>query len=412
MTNPPNSEYMKIAEAARFLGVTQRWVYHRVLSGELPASKVGGLYFINRKDLQTLLDAGRVVPEIGETPEEGTVLPRLKCGFCYRLLEDENEIGGTCETDGCDEVICQSCWNKAVRTCARHSPTREQQLKQALDKKQAGELSVLVKASDARLSEITFLNRIHARLCGFSTLIHPVSGEAINIASWDEILETGDERAQLMHLLGKVVLDSTTTAQMPLNAWHHYLTKSKMKKTNPLELHIQAISNQETMVREGFDTQPLSADSLNYWIEKLIEIPAKTGNFRLVLLASTTGWADSARAVIDGSSGVAFSHRLALMYLYDIEKNELIYNLNDDRARRYAELFRPMLAYEEFTEVINAIIQCMGIHDSLTLDEAQSVLPYTPEKVKAAFKKMAEDGEFIVTEMKGLGTTLVKRQAL
>jgi len=109
MTFQSSSEYLKVAEAARLLGVTHRWVYRRVLSGELPASKVGGLYFIHRKDLQELMETGRIEPdkEIESEPEK--TLPGLKCSACLRLLKDESEIGGGCESDGCGEIICQRC---------------------------------------------------------------------------------------------------------------------------------------------------------------------------------------------------------------------------------------------------------------------------------------------------------------
>ena len=56
MADPVTSEYLKISEAAQLLGVTKRWVYRRVLSGELPASKVGNLYFIHRSDLKSLME--------------------------------------------------------------------------------------------------------------------------------------------------------------------------------------------------------------------------------------------------------------------------------------------------------------------------------------------------------------------
>lgn len=412
MTTLPPSEYMKIAEAARFLGVTQRWVYRRVLTGELPASKVGGLYFINRRDLQALIDGGRVSPSDEDIPEPSPTLPRLKCGFCYRLLRDESEIGGLCATPGCGDTICRQCWQLHIHTCARHSPSRAERLQSAREGLQSGEVQVLVEAPAARFSEINFLNRIHARLQGFSTLIHPLSGEAINISAWDEILETGDERAELMHLLGKVALDTNTIAQQPLNAWHHYLAKPKSRKGSALELHVQVVSNMERMVRDGFDTRPLSLNDLYTWIEKLVELPAKSGNFRLVLLASPTGWEDSVLNLVSGNGMAAFSHRLALLYLFDLEKTGLSFNSADAIARRYAELFRPVLPNEETAEVITAVLELMGAHDSLTLEEAQRSLPFPPEKVSRAFNDMAADGTFILTEIKGLGTTLVKRQAL
>ena len=183
MANPPNSEYMKISEAASFLGVAERWVYRRVATGELPASKVGGLYFINRKDLQDLLDSSRVTPKTSEEFESGSPLPRLKCGFCYRIIKSDDEIGGVCEREGCPELICNKCWKLNIHTCVQHSPNREQRLLKAQQQKEAGEIPILVKSGEARLAETTFLNRIHAHLSSFTTLIHPSSGEVINIPS-------------------------------------------------------------------------------------------------------------------------------------------------------------------------------------------------------------------------------------
>ncbi len=410
MTSLPTSEYMKIAEAARFLGVTQRWVYRRVLSGELPASKVGGLYFIQRKDLQALLDGGRVAPSPEDKLESASPLPRLKCGFCYRLLADESEVGGMCSSAGCGELICDKCWQLHIHTCVRHSPTRAERLQSAREGKQSGVVSLLVEAPEARLSEINFLNRIHARLGGYSTLIHPLSGEALDIPSWDAVLETGDERAELMHLLGKVALDADTTSQIPLNAWHHYTLKPKARKASTLELYVQVAANMEKMVRDGFDTLPLTLADLNAWIEKLIEQPARSGNFRLVLLASATGWEPRVLEALSGA--VPFSHRLALLYLFDLGSNTLLFNNADAAARRYAELFRPMLPDEETAQVIHVIIDLMGAHDSLRLEDACSSLPYPAEKVNQAFNAMAAGGDYILTEIKGLGTTLVRRQAL
>ena len=411
MTFQSSSEYLKVAEAARLLGVTHRWVYRRVLSGELPASKVGGLYFIHRKDLQTLMETGRVDPDKEAEIEPEKSLPGLKCSACFRLLKDESEIGGGCEVDSCGEFICQRCWDQNVRTCMRHSPNREQRLQKALAQKQAGELRVVVQAGAARISEISFLNSVHAHLSGFSTLIHPGSGLPLTVPSWDAILESGDERSELMHLLGKVVLDSQTVAQQPLNAWHHYAIKNK--NTASLEIFIQVISRMNKMVRDGFDSQALSADVLYDWINRSVETPDENaGNFRLVLLASSTGWDDSARAAITGENSFPFTHRLALLYLFDMERSDLVYNTNDDRLHRYSELFTLALGGKELIEIIQQVKNLMGVHDSLTLEEAQKTLPFYPEKIKCAFEKMAMSEEFMLIELKGLGSTIVKRQAL
>lgn len=409
MGKMPDSQYMKIAEAARFLGVTQRWVYRRVLSGELPASKVGGLYFINRKDLQALLDAGRVTPEIN--PEKrGENVKRLKCGFCYRLLQDESEIGGTCEKEGCAEIICVDCWKLNIHACAQHSPNREQRQQRAAERFEAGQLPILVKSGEARLAETTFLNRIHSHLSGFPTLIHPATGEVLNISSWDEALESGDERAELMHLLGKVALESSTIAQMPLNSWYHYALRAKNKKATPLEIHVQAVSRLENMARDGFDTQPLDLAVMNFWIERLIEQPAGSGLFRLVVLASPTGWGEDCRAAVRGGrAGYAYSHRLALLYLFDWPQNELIFNNGDDRTRRYAELFRPVLGSEEIYQLKAAILEKLSVFESLTLAEAMKTFPDSADKVKQVFELIAKEGKYQWSDFPDLGPTLVKR---
>jgi len=54
-----SSDFLKINKAARYLGVTRRWVYRRIWSGDLPASKVGSLYFIRQQDLDALIEQGK-----------------------------------------------------------------------------------------------------------------------------------------------------------------------------------------------------------------------------------------------------------------------------------------------------------------------------------------------------------------
>ncbi len=412
MVNFAASEYVKIAEAARILGVTQRWVYHRILNGELPASKVGGLYLIQRKALDGLIEQGQVVPSPKETNQPAP-LPPLKCGFCFRLLSDDSQVAGLCESEGCSKVICRQCWELDIHFCNQHSPSREQRWKQALVKRQQGLYPVLVKASTARLRETGYLNRIHQRLAEISTLIHPETGEVLTVSDWSAALQSGDERADLMNILGRVVLDAEMTAQMPLNAWHTYHLKSgRGRRQSSLQIHVQAVSRLQEMARDGFDTQGLNADDLNLWLQKTIDEPTRGGDFRLVLLAATTGWAKSARAWVSGGQSITYHHRLALLYLFDLDSNELVYNKGDDRASRYAELFRPLLAGEELDEISREIERELGFSDAVTLESLVRVLPYPAEKIQQALRSMADQGKYVITEMEGLGVTLVKKQAL
>ena len=411
------SNYLKIDEAARLLGVSTRWVYRRIWSGELPASKVGGLYFIDRQDLQALMEHKRSgkTADLIETPASAVL---LKCGYCFRLLTSDELVGEVCEFEACERLVCKYCLEQGVRHCAAHAPSRDQKFSEAQQLYQQGDIPVLVKSSSARLMELNFLNRIQARLARFTSLIHPLSGELLNIPDWDALLETKDERAEVMRMLDKVLLDSETEARQPLNASLCYrIPQQKKQKGPPLEITIQVISRLPLMLRDGFDTRPLSAEDLTPLLLRHAEEAQRQQVFRMVVWASMTGWDASARQVVQGEPGAAlgtgraaFMHRMALYYLFDLHKGELFYNLLDDRARPYAELFAPVLLAEEIGEAAAALEKRLLVYESLPLDEAVQILPYRRETLQQAFKRLAATGRYALMEAPGLGTTIVREK--
>ncbi|MCU0485845.1 MAG: helix-turn-helix domain-containing protein [Anaerolineales bacterium] len=407
MTDP--SQYLKIDEAARLLGVSRRWVYRRIWSGELPANKVGGLYFIPRQALQSLLAGGRTLADDAEPT--APVSARLKCGACYRLLLSDAQIGEVCQSEGCDELICCECLAEGIQHCAQHSPSREQKWEAAQQRYQQGELPLLLKSSTARLREVNFLNRIQMRLESIKTLFHPQTGEILTIPDWNALLEISDERAEIMRLQGKVILDTGMLASTPINSALTYrLPLQKNQKGLPLEVHVQVISRLANMLRDGFDTQPLSAELLQERILRLNEAAQHNGAFQLIVLASTTGWDAAARQILVGDGREkAFSHRQLLLYLFDLEHSELLYNPRDERLRLYAELFAPSLPAEELDAVIKMIEKEMLAYDSLTLRYAAETLPYPEAMLKRAFEQLAAGGNYSLTDVPNLGLTLVKK---
>jgi len=101
--------------------------------------------------------------------------PSLKCASCLRLLKSDSQIAGLCVADGCEELICKSCWQEGERFCARHAPGRDEKWAQAVQNLQTGEYTLLVKGSAARLQEVNFLNRIEERVTRVDTLTHPIT---------------------------------------------------------------------------------------------------------------------------------------------------------------------------------------------------------------------------------------------
>jgi excisionase family DNA binding protein len=409
MSDPTdNSDYLKIGDAARFLGVNKRTVYRRVWSGELPASKVGGLYFIRREDLKALLAQGKFSP--AEEPLPDAAL--LKCGYCFRLLDD-SQIGQACQAEGCNEVICAQCLSEGVHYCARHSPTREERWQAAQAAFQRGELGLLVKGSAARLREVNFASRIQQRLSRINTLVHPLSGEVISIPDWDACLEAGDERAEVLRLLGRVVMDDVLITQTPLNLWLNYrLPQPKGKTGFPLEVQVRVLSHLPEILRDGFDTRPFTVEELTAWLVRLSDEAQRGRLARLVVLASTTGWDSQARAILQGQAGsktaLPYAHRLARFYLFDLEQGDLVYNLQDDQARLYAELFIPTLLSEELAEAAAAVEKELVAYDSLTLEYASQVLPFTNAKLKLAFERLATTGRYHLAQSPESGLTIIR----
>ena len=405
------SEILKIDDAARYLGVTRRWVYRRIWSGDLPASKVGGLYFLRKEDLETLLAQGR----LGDmTQKEDTAkTPVWKCGYCFRVLEKDTEIDDVCLAEGCEELICSSCAAEGNHYCTQHVPDREQFWGDALQKHRDGVLPVLLKSSMARLREVNFIQRLQSRLSNINTLRHPLSDELLTIQNWDALVEERDERSVIMKMMNKVVLDADWVSRTPLNVSVYYQVESApagKQKNTPVGILVQVYSHSKAMLQQGFDIQPFSADELAHLLLSIGEQAQKKQVFTLVMLAATSGWDEAARTLIRGEgSGTAFSHRWLLIYLNDLEKRDVIYNRQDSRARAYAELFTALLPDEEDEEIIVAIEKEMGMHESLTLQYAVQVLPYSQKSMERAFTKLAAAGRYVLTTVPEIGQAIVRK---
>ena len=402
------SGLLKIPEAAQYLNVTRRWIYRRIWSGDLPASKVGGLYFIRRQDIDSLLEQGKLGGTGKLEPE--ALQSALKCGHCFRLLENDSLIGEVCRAENCEQLICTQCVAEGDHFCVEHEPNKEQLWEQALGDFRQGGILLLVKASQARLREVNFIQRFQTRLSGIGTLQHPLTEELIPVSNWDAYLELGDEQAEVMRLMNKVVLDADWLAKVPLNAWARYdLPVGKKQRGGPVAVLARTFSPLAEMLQKGFATCALSAEVLTARLLSLGEEAQRSQILTLVLLASTTGWDQAARDLVQGKeAGTAFAHRWMLVYLYDMETRQIIYNRQDSRLRGFAEMFTPLLPSEEVDEAAAALEKEMGFYDSLTMANALEIFSYSQATVRKAFELMASSGHYALTEIPNLGLAIVR----
>jgi excisionase family DNA binding protein len=408
MDDKTGSDILKIDDAARYLGVTRRWIYRRIWAGDLPASKVGGLYFIRREDMENLLKQGNLAGV--SRPEPKTPEPLLKCGYCFRLMDSDAMIGEVCAAEGCETLLCSICISEGRQYCINHVPDRAQLWESAVEDLRRGKIPVLVKASQARLREVNFLQRLQTRLVSIGTLIHPLSGEVLTVTDWQALLEEGDERVDVMRLMNKAVLENEWLARLPVNAHSRYLIPpTGRQKGGPVVILAQAFSHMKTMIQKGFDTGSMDAEDLTGLLLRLGEEAQRSQTVTLAVLGATSGWDEPARRLVTGEGGgLAFSHHWLLVYLNDMEKPEIIYNRLDNRLRSYADLFTPLLVGEETEEVARAVVREMGTYDSFTVRQALQVMPYSKKSIESAFEKLAASGQYALTEVPGLGLAIVR----
>ena len=394
---------LRIKQVAELLGVSTRTVYRRIWAEELPAVKIGGLYYIRQADLEQSISSSPDPVEV--------VSPKIvKCGSCLRILRDADKIAQRCNHAGCLEVICVDCLSKGKKQCRAHqSLTESVPLRKQAD--QQG--PVRIRASQARLRELNYLNRLRTRIRQIESLAHPRTGLLLSIPDWEAILKSGDERAEVLRLKGKVMLDSRETGEQPLNAWLQYHYKpGKGEPGSPLIIEIRVLSRLDVMVSDGLDTYPLDEQDLEDALIHASEAMPMDGSFKLLVLASPTGWKKQAQEIIVGTEKQSsFTHDDLLVYLYDMQTNELIYPLKDIRSVQYAELFNPALLTEEAVDAEEEIENLMleKGHSSLTLINAVKELPFSELVIKETFKRMANTGNYRLVELEDIGLAIQKK---
>lgn len=395
----------RIKEVAEMLGVSTRTVYRRIWANELTSIKIGGLIYVRQEDLEKILNQSTASLHKIETEPPKII----KCGSCLKILKNTSEIAQRCSSPGCVEVICNSCVTAGKTKCRAHQGFTEAI---SLRKKSKPEGPIKVRAGQARLLEVNYLNRLRSRMRRIESITHPVSGSLLSIPDWEALLKTGDDRAEVLRLKGKVLLDSREASEQPLNAWLQYIyTPSDNEQNSGLIIEIRVISRLDLMVDSGLDSWPLDEEDLEQSLIQISDAMLSEGSFKLLVLASPTGWTEAAKKIVTGfENQQAFANEDFLVYLFDMQSNNLIYPLNELRSVQYAELFNPSLLSEEAQDAeieIESLMLSKG-HSSLTLITAKNELPFSELVLLESFKRMANKGNYRLVELEDLGPAIQK----
>jgi excisionase family DNA binding protein len=394
--------------------VDYKTIYRLVRAGSLPASKIGGMYRIQRDRLEAYIQA-QSVPVAGRRQEGAGAMTgeRLKCGHCFRLLIGPREIGGACTTTGCGEPICLQCWDEGQRHCAEHRPSDRERLMSAQAALTRGEIPCLVTGLAARQVERAWIARFDERIQSVSSLYHPGTGEIVRVAEWEPFHLADDETLTLMRLLNVGFLDRATPATLPHNELSRYhIETGKLgwgKPGQAILLEARATGHLEAYVAEGFDTRPVDLEELTLQLADLEELATSAAATSIVGLGSPTGWDAAAVQHIVATGGRAYRHPLVLPCLVDLGTGAVHYNPADDRTQQlgFADLFKLPLEAEEVAAIRPLVEVAMVSKAGLAVAELARLLGKPEPLVRRACEDLAAAGRYQLVKEGSLGFVLL-----
>lgn len=407
------TEFMSIKDVAEYLEVDYKTVYRLVRRGEIPSSQVGRVYRIRKADVETYLADQRLAQaKVSSVPSLRTVqMPPLRCASCLRLLHDENEIGGVCETEGCNAPICTICWSRDQRhTCPDHAPSQSDRLAAARSQLDEGKVSVLVTALQACQREQAYISRFDAKVQKITRLRHPISGQIITPThSWAELRETSDQADELMELLRTGFLAADIEQTLPLNRSSGYRIPVKDGNRKALILAVRLIAHLPALIEQGFDTQPATAQEATRLLDEAIRKAESEASAILVGLASPTGWSQEARNyVVSGEPGRTFYHPAVLPYLVDLDRMSIAINPGDDRLAPMAPLFAPLLLEEGIAQAIEYIKRMLRTTGRVFISEISRDTGLDIVTIGQAFARLVQSGEYAAEDDPAFGKAIAR----
>ena len=414
--------FLSLKEMAQYLGMGYKAVWRLVLAGDLPASKVGGVYRIRKEDAENFLEKQKV-PLSGtvtksplgfrETSQEDSLFqksPGTSCARCLRLIKTVEMVGGECQDSLCDSILCRVCWaNERDRYCVDHKPSHEAKLEEVRQFMESGEIDVLVMSEQAYLREIGFISRFDQKIRQMNNLRSPVDGSKIRNPSWDDIHQEYTDDHEVTQLRELVKAPSSTS---PRNVWSGYhFSKGKKNKNGGFVIATKVFSHLHAYNENGFDTNPVTRGELAWLLQGLVERARSSHSLYIVGIASPTGWDTEAKESISGEGGErSFSDLNLVPCLIDLQSTQLIYYAHDNRLKPFIHLFLGEFEDETVERVLSFVRNRLQEIDPLTSIAVTKEIGSDREVVKEAFERLNAEGGFTVVKIDKTGLAISKHQ--
>lgn len=401
--------YLKIEDVAKTLNLDYKTCYKLVLSGQIPAAKIGAQYRISQADLDQFLNSRRTcVGSTAAVESAGEVACCARCGVAFRV---PSMVAGKCASPDCDAPLCNDCWERAGdRFCADHAQPEERvkAIEEARERRRRGEIPVFITPDRARQRELTFISRFDQSVRKLTGVDSPWDRGWTPVRDWASLC--CEEPGLLPRGAATIVKYGRGRRVLPRNATSFYYLGATGSKKKPFALAASSFSRVEAYQNQGFDTARAGRETLLEILENAVDLTVNRGT-RLVLgVASPTGWdAEAEEAVVGSVTERGFSHADIVLVLVDLDRNSFKFNPADSRAGRVLDLFIGELEEETLARVTEAVRHELFLRDSLTLTDAVKAAGETEHLVLKCFSRLQSEGGYTVDWIKGLGSVISKK---
>lgn len=421
-------EFLAIQEVAEWLGVSEKTVSRLVLSGQLPATRVGGSYRLRQGDIQDYLDRQQVLLQSRTRPADNPALnisldniPGVtpgasSCARCGRLFKGPSAHGGECQEPVCGLPLCRLCWaNGYDRYCRSHRRSTEQKLAAARERLARGELAAVVSAEDARKQEFVFIQRFDQKIRETRHITGPLDGVRYPVTSWDAIHSQTEELNETRLNRLRLTRPECDASALPLNLTSCYSlprpARPGGRRGATFSICAAAVSDLEEMAANGFSASFATRSFLLKALEERAAANKMTDSFTVLGLASPTGWSAEAIAMVEGGKGApGFSSLYVAACLVDLASGCLFHNPLDARLRPFIPLYRGELNYEAVDRIAGWVRQRLAQdRDIMTMKQIGEELGAEDSLVKEACLALAKEGGFDIDQLPEYGLTICKK---
>ncbi len=345
-----------------------------------------------------------------------------RCAACSKSIASRLGVAGECEV--CGAPICARCWSaRGVRRCREHQdaaeagePAGPASARQAEAPAPAGATSPddspeeSVSAEGARVAEESFLRCFRNALGEISQVTDPISGQKIEIKSWQDMLTSSDDLEDVQSLLKHPTSEEEVRRRYPVRARLEARAGSRRLTGRKPRVVIvgRSLSRIEQYCGRGQDSRPLTRTELEAALNESAARAREQETWRLLVLHSPTGWEPDARAYVTGDGATPFRDRYVSPALFDRETEGFLYNPGDERLAAYRDVLSPRVDRAVLERARRFVLDYVDVHASVSLDTLCAELSLGRRAGLRVLRALGQEQRLRLEEVQGVGTVLYR----